>query len=64
MDRRELYFYFEPFEVIPPKDLSCKLVEIIDYRWYYEHDKSRENSKNIIERYNLKYKISNPYSCK
>lgn len=27
MDRRELYFYFEPFEVIPPKDISCKLVK-------------------------------------
>ena len=49
MDRRELYFYFEPFEVIPPKDLSCKLVEIIDYRWYYEHDKSRENSKILLK---------------
>lgn len=60
MDRRELYFYFEPFEVIPPpKDISCKPVEIIDYRWYYEHDKSRENSKIL-----LKGIISNPYSCK
>lgn len=50
MDRRELYFYFEPFEVIPPpKDISCKPVEIIDYRWYYEHDKSRENSKILLK---------------
>lgn len=50
MDRRELYFYFEPFEVI--KDISCKPVEIIDYRWYrwyYEHDKSRENSKILLK---------------
>lgn len=49
MDRRELYFYFEPFEVIPPKDISCKPVEIIDYRWYYEHDKSRENSEILLK---------------
>ena len=49
MDRRELYFYFEPFEVIPPKDISCKLVEIIDYRWHYENDKSRENLEILLK---------------
>lgn len=43
LDRRISYF---PFGPTPPLDKS---VEIIDYRWYYEHDESRENSKILLK---------------
>lgn len=45
MNRR--YLCFESFERI--KSELLKSVEIIDYRWYYEHDEFRENAKILLK---------------
>lgn len=43
VDERISYF---PFGPTPPLDKS---VEIYDYKWYDEHDKSKENAKILLK---------------